>query len=82
MADIQEVPTVVFQFSPGILGLYVVSHCYDEVVPIFPVGLKVSCEFHPEAPTELQSTRTMQTSHFLRASENGLKEFPENPKAW
>jgi hypothetical protein len=32
-ADVQEVPTVVLEFSPELLGLYGVWHCHDEAVP-------------------------------------------------
>jgi hypothetical protein len=39
--DVQEVPTVVLQFSPGLLGLYGVWHCLDEAVLLLPVSLDV-----------------------------------------
>jgi hypothetical protein len=51
--DVQQVPTVVPEFSPGLLGLYQVWHCYDEAVPLLPVGLDVFCVLHPEASIEL-----------------------------
>jgi hypothetical protein len=76
--DVQEVPTVVFKFSPGLLGLYGVWHCHDEAVPLLPLGLDFFCKLHPEASTELH--RTMQNSYIHNASENGLTVFPENPK--
>jgi hypothetical protein len=78
MADVQEVPTVVLEFSPGLLGLYGVWHCHDEAVPYLPVGVDFFYELHPEASTELHSM--MQNSHFHHASENGLNVLPENPK--
>jgi hypothetical protein len=66
--DVQEVPTLVLEFSPALLGLYEVWHCHDEAVPLLPVGLDVFCKLHPEASTGLHST--MQHSHFHHASEN------------
>jgi hypothetical protein len=78
--DVQELPTVVLEFSPGLLWLYGVWHCYDETVPHLPAGLDVFCEFHPEASTELHSMT--QNSHFHHASENGLTVLPENSKTW
>jgi hypothetical protein len=47
--DIQEVSTVVLEFSLGLLGLYGVWHCHDEAVPLLPVGLEVFWELHPKA---------------------------------
>jgi hypothetical protein len=75
---IQEIPTVVLEFSPGLLMLYGVWHFRDEAVPLLPIGLDVFCEFHPEASTELHSM--MQNSHFYHASENGLTVLLENSK--
>jgi hypothetical protein len=49
-ADVQEVPSLVPDFSPGLLGLYVVSQCHEAVL-LLPVGLDVFCELHPEAST-------------------------------
>jgi hypothetical protein len=77
-ADVQEVPTVVLEFSPGLLVLYGVWHCHDEAVPLLSVGLDVSRELHPEASAELHSM--MQNSHFHLASKNDLTVLPENPK--
>jgi hypothetical protein len=68
--DVQEFPTVVLEFSPGVLGLCEVWHCHDEAVPLLPVGLDIFCKLHPEASTELQNMK--QNSHFHHASENGL----------
>jgi hypothetical protein len=65
-ANIQEVATVVLEFSPGLLRLYGVWHCHDEVVPLLPVGLNVFCELNLKASTELHST--MQNSHFHHSS--------------
>jgi hypothetical protein len=76
----QEVSTVVLEFSLGLLELYGVWHCHDEAVPVFPVGLEVFCELHPKSSTDLHST--MQNSHFHHASKNGLTVLPENPKTW
>jgi hypothetical protein len=53
--DVQEVPTVGLEFSPGLLGLYGVRRCHDEAVPVLLVGLDAFCELHPEASTELHS---------------------------
>jgi hypothetical protein len=77
-ADVQEVPTIVLEFSPGLLWLYEVWHCHYEAVPFLPVGLDVFCKLLPEASTELHST--MQNSHFHHTTENGLRVLPENPK--
>jgi hypothetical protein len=77
-AHVQDVPTIVLEFSLGLLGLYGVWHCHDEAVPLLTVGLDVFCELHSEASTELHST--MQNSHFHHASENWLTVLPENPK--
>jgi hypothetical protein len=74
--DVQEVLTVVLEFSPGLLRLYGVWHCHDEAVPLLPFGLGVFCELHPKASAELHST--MQNSHFHHASENGLTVLPKN----
>jgi hypothetical protein len=76
--DVQEVHTVVLEFSPGMLRLYGVSHYHDEALNLLPVGVDVYCKFHPEASTELHSM--MQNSHFHHASENGLTVLPENPE--
>jgi hypothetical protein len=46
--DVQEVPTVVLEFSPGLLGLYGLWHCYDEAVTLLPVGLDVFCDLLPK----------------------------------
>jgi hypothetical protein len=66
--DVQEVPTVALESSPGLLGLYGVWHYHDEALPLLPVGLEVFCELHPEASTELNST--MQSSHSHHESQN------------
>jgi hypothetical protein len=76
--DVQEVPTVVPKFSPGLFGLYGAWHCHDEAVSLLPFGLEVFCELHPKASTELHSM--VQNSHFHHASENVLTVFPENSK--
>jgi hypothetical protein len=67
--DVQEVPTVVFEFSPELLWLNGVRHFHDEAVPLLPVGLEGFRELHPEASAELHST--MQNSRCPQASENG-----------
>jgi hypothetical protein len=67
MAHVQEVPTVVLEFSPWLLGPCEVWNCHDKVVHLLPVGLEVFCELHPKASVELHST--MQNSHFYHASE-------------
>jgi hypothetical protein len=67
--DVQEVPTVVLEFSPGLLELYVVWHCHDEAVPFLSVGLDVFCELPPEASTELDST--MKNSNFTMLQKMG-----------
>jgi hypothetical protein len=54
--DVQELPTLVLEFSPGFVEFYGVWHCYDEAVLLLPVDLEVFCELHPEASTELHST--------------------------
>jgi hypothetical protein len=77
-ADVQEVSTIVLEFSPGLLGLYGVWHCHDEAVHLLPVGLEVFCELHIEASTGLHST--IQNLHFHHASENWLTVLPVNPK--
>jgi hypothetical protein len=64
--DVQEVPTVVLEFSPGLLRLYGVWNYNDEAVPLLPVGLDVFCKLHLEASTELHST--MQNLHFHHTS--------------
>jgi hypothetical protein len=46
--DVQEVPTVVLEFSPGLIGLYVVWHCHYEAVPILPVGLTFCANCNPK----------------------------------
>jgi hypothetical protein len=51
--DVQEVPTVVPEFSPGLLGLYGVWHFHDEAVSLLLVGMDIICELHPEASTDL-----------------------------
>jgi hypothetical protein len=66
--DVQEVPTVVLEFSPGLFGLYEVWHFHDAVL-LLPVGLDVFCKLLPKTSTEL-------------SSENGLTVLPENPKTW
>jgi hypothetical protein len=76
---VQEFPTVVLEFSPGLLGLYGIWNYHDEAVPLFPVDPDAFCELHPKASTELHSM--MQNSHFHQASENGLTVLPENPKS-
>jgi hypothetical protein len=70
--DVQEVPTVVFEFSAGLFGLYGIWHCHDEAVPLLPVGLDVFCELNPETSTE----ETEFTFH--HASEYGLTVLHEN----
>jgi hypothetical protein len=77
---IQEVPTAVLEFSPGLLRLYVIWHCHDEAVLLLPVGLDVFCDFHPEASIKLHSM--MQNSHFYHPSENRLTVLPEKLKTW
>jgi hypothetical protein len=77
-ANVQEVPTVVVEFSPGLLGLYGLCHCRDEVVTLLPGGLEVFCELHSEASKELHGT--MQNLYFHHASENELIVLPEIPK--
>jgi hypothetical protein len=77
-ADVQEVPTVVLEFSPGLLRFFGIWHCHDEAVPLLPVGMDDFCKLHPEASTELRSM--MQNSHLHHASENGLTVHPENSK--
>jgi hypothetical protein len=78
---VQEVPTVVLEFSLGLLGLYWVWHFHDEAVPLLAVGLDVFSEFHPEASTtELHSAHTMQNSHFHLASESGKQYSLRTPK--
>jgi hypothetical protein len=67
--DIEEVPSVVLEFSPGLLEMYGVWHCHDEAMPLLPVVLDIFCEQLPEASTELHSI--MQNSHISHASENG-----------
>jgi hypothetical protein len=52
---VQEVPTVVLEFCPGLLGLNGVWHCHGEAVPFLPVVLDVFGELHLEASTELHS---------------------------
>jgi hypothetical protein len=76
----QEVPTIVLVFSPGLPELCGVWHCHDEAVPLLPVGMDVFCKLHAETSTELHSM--MQNSNFYHASENGLTALPENPKTW
>jgi hypothetical protein len=78
--NVQEVPIVVLEFSPGLLGPYGVWYCHDEAVLILPFGLDVFCELHSEGSTEFHST--MVNSHFHHAAENGLTVFPESPKIW
>jgi hypothetical protein len=39
--DVQEVPTIVLEFSPGFLWLYGIWHYHDEAVPLLPGGLDV-----------------------------------------
>jgi hypothetical protein len=75
--DVQEVPTTILEFSPGLLGLCGVWHCHDVAVPLLPVGLDILCKLDPEASTELHSE--MQNSHFYHASEIGLIVLIENP---
>jgi hypothetical protein len=77
-ADVQEVATVILEFSSGLLGQYGVWHCHDEAVPLLSVGLEVFCKLLPEASKELHNM--MQKSHFHHASKNGLTVLPENPK--
>jgi hypothetical protein len=74
----KKFPTVVLEFSPGLLGLYGVWHCHDEAVHLLPAGLDVISEFHPEASIELHSA--IHNSHFRHSSENGLILLPENLK--
>jgi hypothetical protein len=77
-ADAQEVPSVVLEFSPGLLGPYEAWLCHDEAELHMQVGLDIFCELHPKASTELHTT--MQNSHFHHASESGLTVLPHNPK--
>jgi hypothetical protein len=74
----KKFPTVVLEFPPGLLGLCGVWYCFDEAVPLLPLGLDVFYELHPDASTELHIT--MQNSHIHHASENGLTVLPENPQ--
>jgi hypothetical protein len=60
-ADVQEVPTVVLEFSPGLFWAVWISYFLDKAVPFLPVGLDIFCELHPKASTELYSM--MQNSH-------------------
>jgi hypothetical protein len=76
--DVQEVPSVVLESSPGLLGLYGIWYSHDKAVPLLPVGLDVFCELHPEASIELHTM--IQKSHCHHTSENGLTVLPENPK--
>jgi hypothetical protein len=76
--DVQDVPTVILEFPPGLLGLYGVRLCHDEAVPLLLVGLDVFCELHPEASTDTHSMT--QNSHFHHTSENELTILSENPK--
>jgi hypothetical protein len=76
--DVQEVLTVVLEFSPGLIKLYQVWYYQAEAVPFLPFALEVFCELHPEASIEFYSM--MQNSHFLCSSENGLTVLPEDPK--
>jgi hypothetical protein len=78
LADVQEVPTAVLEFSPRFLGLYGVWQCHDEAVLLLPVGLDVFCELHPETSTEFHSK--MQSSHFYHTAENGLTVLLTIPK--
>jgi hypothetical protein len=54
--DVQEVPIIVLEFSPVLLGLYGVWHCHDKAVPLLPGLLDIFCELLPEASAELHST--------------------------
>jgi hypothetical protein len=54
-ANVQEVPIVVLEFSPGLLGLFGVWHCYDKAVHLLPFVLDVFCKLYPKASTELRS---------------------------
>jgi hypothetical protein len=76
-ANVEEVPNVVLEFSPGLLGLYGVWHYHDEAAPLLPVSLDVFCELQPKASTEFHSM--IQSSHFHHTSVNGLTALPENP---
>jgi hypothetical protein len=76
-AVVQGVPTVVLEFSPGLVRLYAAWRCHDEAVSILPVGLDGFCKLHPEASRELYST--IRNSHFHHASENG-PVLHENPQ--
>jgi hypothetical protein len=76
--DVQEVPTVVLEFSAGLLRLYGVWHCHEAAITLFPFGFDIFYEPHPKASMELHST--IQNSHFHHASEKGLTVLPENPK--
>jgi hypothetical protein len=76
--DVQEVPTVVLEFSPELLRLYGVWHCHDETVSLLPVDQEVFCELNPEASTDIHSA--MQNSYFLHASEKELTVLPRIPK--
>jgi hypothetical protein len=46
-ADVQEVPTVVLEFFPGLLWPRGFGHCHDEAVHLLPVGLEVLCDLYP-----------------------------------
>jgi hypothetical protein len=73
-----NVPTVVLESSPGLLGLYEVWHCHDATSHLLSSGLEVFYGLHREYSTELYSMK--QNSHFHHASANGLIVLPENPK--
>jgi hypothetical protein len=75
--DVQEVPTVVLEFSPGLLRLYGVWHCHDKAVPILPAGLDVFYKLHPEPSTELHSM--MQNSYLKTGKQYSLR-IPKHGK--
>jgi hypothetical protein len=84
-ADVQEVPTVVLEISPGLLGLYGVWHYHDEAVPLLPVdwtfcmnsiskleqNFTVQCRIHI-FPTLLK----MGSQHSLRISKHDKYNVP------
>jgi hypothetical protein len=74
---VQELPTVVPEFCPGLVELYGALH-YDDEVPLLPVGLDVFYELHPEASIKFHST--MQNSHFHHALENILTVLRKDSK--
>jgi hypothetical protein len=75
--DGQEVPTVVLEFSPGLLRLYGVWHCHDEAVPLLPTGLDVFWKLLRKASTQLHSM--MQNSARAAMTRGPVWEAEESP---